>query len=144
VSEKLFSSNCNYVIFIIFYGQKNQFENRIRKCFCEGDILNPRVVIVYKYCKSIYLAYFETQQTIFRTLTLKGRGGGHDGPPTLKHLYFEKLPHWPTLKILAFSVNVVRKLFSKVLGREISCLTAWRLPQSRVASKVQKRQNFTK
>ena len=66
-------------------------------------------------------------------LTLKGRGGGHNGPPppTLKPLYFEKLPHWPNLKILDFSWNIVRKLFAKVLGLEISCLEgAW---MSRVA-----------
>ena len=50
-------------------------------------------------------------------------------PPTIKPLYFEKLPHWPTLIILDFSWNIVRKLFAKVLGREISCLTAWRVPE---------------
>ena len=49
---------------------------------------------------------------------------------TLKPLYFEKLPRWPTLKILDFSWNLVRKIFAKVLSREISCLTAWRVPKS--------------
>ena len=63
-------------------------------------------------------------------LTLKGQGG-HNAPPlpTLKPLYFKKLPHWPTLKILDFSQNIVRKLFVKVVGREISCLTAVREPE---------------
>ena len=51
-------------------------------------------------------------------------------PPTLKPLYFEKLPHCPTLKMLDLSWNVVRKLYAKVLGWEISCLTAWRVPES--------------
>ena len=45
-------------------------------------------------------------------------------------LYFEKLPHSPTLKILDFSSNVVWTLFAKVLDREITCLTAWRVPES--------------
>ena len=50
--------------------------------------------------------------------------------PTFKPLYFEKLSHWPTLKILDFSWNVVRKIYRFCLAREISCLTAWRVLES--------------